>query len=90
MKPERFLLASTNGEHERPTYILHTQFPKALIQIVHTSANDGEGKLYSYMLQNEVQPRYLKFVVQPYDKGDYTNMLDEAWLWLNETEALAA
>jgi hypothetical protein len=90
MKPERFLLASTNGEDERPTYILHTQFPKALIQIVHTSSDDDEGKVYSYMLQNEVQPRYLKFVVEPYEQGDYTQLLDEAWQWLNKSEALAA
>jgi len=90
MNPERFLLASTNPEEEKPTYILHTQFPKALIKIVHTNANDDEGKVYSYMLQNEVQPRYLKFIVQPYDKGDFTRMLDEAWQWLNETDMLAA
>lgn len=89
MKPERFLLASTD-EGEKPTYILHTRFPKALIQIVHTNYADNAGKVYSYMLQNEVQPRYLKFIVQPYDKADYTNILDEAWRWLNQTALLVA
>ncbi len=93
MKPERFLIASGNSEEEGPKYILHTEFPKALIQIVHTSTNaDDEGKTYSYMLQNEVQPRYLKFtVVQSYEQGeDYSKVIDEAWRWLNESDALAA
>lgn len=90
MKPERFLLASTKSEDERPTYILHTQYPKALIQIVHTSSDDHDGQIYSYMLQNEVQPRYLKFIIQPYDKGDYTQMMEEVWRWMNENDVLLA
>lgn len=93
MKPERFLIASGNSEEEGPKYILHTEFPKALIQIVHTGINaDEEGKTYSYMLQNEVQPRYLKFtVVQHYEQGeDYSKLMDEAWEWLNDKDVLAA
>lgn len=81
-----------NGEDEMPKYILHTEFPKALIEIEHTSYNDDEGKTYSYLLQNEVQPRYLKFtIVQPYEtNGDYSKLIDEAWLWLKDSDALAA
>jgi|GEM_PF-5084720 len=90
MKPERFLLASTNCEDEMPTYILHTQYPKALIQIVHTNSDDQDGKVYSYRLQNEVQPRYLKFIIQPYDNGDYADMLEEVWRWINDNDVLLA
>lgn len=93
MKPERFLIASGNSEEEGPKYILHTEFPKALIQIVHTANNaDDEGKTYSYMLQNEVQPRYLKFtIVQHYEQDeDYSKVIDEAWHWLQASDVLAA
>ncbi|MFN8300230.1 MAG: hypothetical protein U0T75_14095 [Chitinophagales bacterium] len=93
MEIDRFLLSSANGEEEGPQYILHTQTPKALIQVVPCATVNGKsGQTYSYQLQNEVEPRYLTFrVVQVYEPvSDYRHILDEAWNWLYNSGALLA
>lgn len=84
MKPDRFLLAQVPDEERETQYILHTQFPQALIEV--SDSTKGESvisKTYSYQLQNEVQPRhYTLRVTRIYEAAnDWDCLLDEAWQW---------
>jgi len=91
MKPERFLLANSN-ESDDVKYIIHTEAPKALIQVNDSDHSNYElSKTYCCTLQNEVQPRYFTFVIaQEYDFAvDWDEVLDEAWNW-HKTNVLAA
>ncbi len=93
MELDRFLLSSPNGQEEGPQYILHTQSPKALIQVIPCATVNGKnGRTYCYQLQNEVEPRYLTFsLIQVYEPAsDYKHILDEAWQWLYHSGVLLA
>ena len=92
-EPGRFLLAQASVDEEVPQYILHTQSPKVLLQLVSVSNPQlNAGKVYSYMAQNEVEPRHFTLqVVQMYEPAnDCSTLLDEAWQWLNTHDVLAA
>jgi hypothetical protein len=84
MELRRFLLALTNKESEDRQYILHTQYPRALIEVTDNGKKEYViSKTYSYLLQNEVEPRqYTLKIAQAYEPAnDWDNVLDEAWQW---------